>query len=91
MPTRFFIHLDLELLEVGEHFSLLLHREDPCVAGVVVDEGDVVLTSSDGRRLSWSLYVRVDHVEEAFVSVICQVDMLCTFGRLVSIQRSKVR
>ena len=66
MPTDFFFDLGLELLEVGEHFALLLHRKDPCVVGVVVDEGDVVPTSSDGWYLSWSPYIRVDHVEEAF-------------------------
>ena len=42
MPTRFFLHMALELLEVGEYFTLPLHREDPRVVGVVVNEGDVI-------------------------------------------------
>ena len=51
---------------MGEHFALLLHREDPRIARVVVDEGDVVAASAERRRLSRSPYVRVDYVEEAF-------------------------
>ena len=51
---------------MGEHFALLLHREDPRVAQVVVDEGDVVAASAERRRLSRSPYVRVDYIEEAF-------------------------
>ena len=47
MLAIFFFYLDFELLEVGEHFTLLRHREDPYVARVVVDEGDVIATSSD--------------------------------------------
>ena len=65
MPTGFFLHLSLEILEVGEHFTTLLHREDPRVARVVVDGGDVVAASADHRRLSQSPYVRMDYVEEA--------------------------
>ena len=45
------------------------HREDPRVAGVVVDEGVVVTTFSNGRDLSRSLYIRVDYVEEDFAYV----------------------
>ena len=66
MPIGFFLDLSLELLEVREHFALLLHREDPCVARVVVDEGDVVAASAECWRLSRSHYVRVNYVEEAF-------------------------
>ena len=33
---------------------------------MVVDEGDVVAASAERRRLSRSLYVRVDYIEEAF-------------------------
>ena len=33
---------------------------------MVVDEGDVVAASAEGRRLSRSPYVLVDYVEEAF-------------------------
>ena len=54
MPTGFFLHLALELLKVGEHCTLLLHREDPRVERVVVDEGDVVAASADRRHLSRS-------------------------------------
>ena len=57
MPTSFFFDLSLELLEVREHFSLLLHGEDPRVARVVVDEGDVIKASVERRRLSQSPYV----------------------------------
>ena len=66
MPTGFFLDLSLEPLEVREHFALLLHREDPRVARVVIDEGDVVAASAERRRLSRSPYVRVDYLEEAF-------------------------
>ena len=66
MPTHFFLHLALEVLEEGEHFILLLHREDPRVARVVVDKGDVVAASADRQCLSRSPYVQVDYVEEAF-------------------------
>ena len=69
MPSRSFLHLALELLEVGEHFALLLHREDPRVARVVVDEGDVVPISFERRCLSWSPYIRVDYVKEVFAYV----------------------
>ena len=37
VPTGFFLDLSLELLEVREHFALLLHREDPRVARVVIE------------------------------------------------------
>ena len=66
MPTGFFFNSTIELLEVGEHFILLLFREDPCVARVVIDEGDVVAASAERRRLSRSPYVRVDYVKETF-------------------------
>ena len=46
-PIGFFLHLSLELLEVGEHFALLLLRKNPRVARVVVDEGDVVEASAN--------------------------------------------
>ena len=65
MPTGLFFDLSLELLEVREHFALLLDREDPRVTRVVVDEGDVVAASAERRRLSRSPYVRVYYVEEA--------------------------
>ena len=65
MLTGFFLGLAFEPLKVGEHFTLLLHREDPRVAQVVVDEGDVVATSAERRRLSRSPYIRVYYVEEA--------------------------
>ena len=66
---QFFLHLGLELSEVGDDFTLLLHREDPCVVRVLVDEGDVITTSSDRQHLSWSPYIRVDYVKEAFAYV----------------------
>ena len=65
MPTSFFFYSVLEFLEVGEHFALLLDREDPRVPRVVVDEGDVVTTSSDGQSLSRCPYIRGCDVEEA--------------------------
>ena len=65
MPTGFFLDLSLEPLEVREHFALLLHREDPRIARVVVNEGDIVAASAERRRLSWSPYVRMYYVEEA--------------------------
>ena len=61
-----FFDLALELLEVGEHFTLLLHREDLSVARVVVDEGYVISGSADRQHLSRSPYIRVDCVKEAF-------------------------
>ena len=66
MSIGFFFDLSFELLKVGEHFALLHHQEDPRVARVVVDEGDVVAASAEHRRLSRSPYVRVDYREEAF-------------------------
>ena len=69
MSSRFFLHLALELLEVGEHFSLLLYQEDPRVAGVVVDEGNVVAAPSNRRRLSRFPYIRVYDVKEAFAYI----------------------
>ena len=66
MPTGFFFNLALELLEVEEHFVILLHRVDPRVARVVVDEGYVVSAFVDCQRLSQSPYIRVYDVEEAF-------------------------
>ena len=65
MLTNFFFDSSLELLEVGEDFSLLLHREDPCIVRVVINEGDVVAASANRRCLSRFLYVVVDYVEEA--------------------------
>ena len=52
MPIGFFLDPVLGLFEVGEHFTLLLHREDPRVARVVVNEGDVVAASTDRQHLS---------------------------------------
>ena len=69
MPTSFFFDLTLELLEVGEHLTLLLHLEDPCVARLVVDEGDVESVSADRRHFSRSPYIRVYDVEKAFARV----------------------
>ena len=46
MATDFFLDLSHELLEVSEHFTLLLHREDPFLTRVVIDEGDVVAASA---------------------------------------------
>ena len=65
MPTDFFFNSALKLLEVGEHFALLFRWEDPRIARVVIDEGDVVAASADRRLLSWSPYIRVYYVEEA--------------------------
>ena len=62
VPTSFFFDAALELLEVREHFALLLHQEDPRVARVVIDEGGVVAASAERRRLSRSPYVRVYYV-----------------------------
>ena len=56
MPTGFFFDSSLELLEVGEHFTHLLHWVDPREALVVTDEGDVIAASAERRRLSWSPY-----------------------------------
>ena len=56
MPTGFFFDSSLELLEVGEHFTHLLHWVDPREALVVTDEGDVIAASTERRRLSWSPY-----------------------------------
>ena len=64
MPTGFFLHLALELLKVEKQFTLLLHQEDSCMVGVVVDESDVVLAYVDHRRLSWSPYIRVEQIQE---------------------------
>ena len=69
MSADFFFDLSLKLLEVGEHFTLLLDWEDPCVARVVVDEGDLRTTSSDRQCLSRSPYIRVYYVNEAFAYV----------------------
>ena len=63
MPTGFFLDWTFEPLEVREHFTLLLHREDPRVVRVVVDEGDVVAASAERRRLSRSPYIRVYYIE----------------------------
>ena len=69
MSTGFFSDLALQLLEVGQHFALLLHREDPHVARVVVDEGDIVSASADLRCLSWSPYIQMYDIEKAFAYV----------------------
>ena len=63
MPTGFFLNLYFDSLEVREHFAVLLHREDPRVTRVVIDEGDVVVASAERLRLSRSPYVRVYYVE----------------------------
>ena len=65
----FFFDLALELLEVGEQFTALLHWEDQCVARVVVDVGDVITASSNRRLLSWFPYIQVYYLEEAFAYV----------------------
>ena len=70
MPTGFFFDSAVELLEVGEHFALLLDWEDPHRAGVVVDEGNVVVASADRRDFSRSPYIQVDDIKEAFAYVV---------------------
>ena len=65
MLTGFFLDLSLELLEVREQFTLHVHPEDPHVARMVVDEGDVVAASAERQRLSRTPYIRVYYIEEA--------------------------
>ena len=47
----------LELLEVREHFTLLLHREYLGVLGEVVDECHLVPASLECCRLGWSPHI----------------------------------
>mgnify|MGYP000692221705 CR=1 FL=1 len=66
MQTHFFLYLTLELLEVGEYFTLPIHWKDPLVVRIIIDKGDVISASSDCPRLSHFLYIQVDYIKEAF-------------------------
>ena len=57
MPAGCLFYFTYKFLVVCEHFTRLLHMEDPGVPGEVVDERYIVLASTEGFRLGWSPYI----------------------------------
>ena len=80
-----------KLLEVCEHFTLLPHRKDLGVLGEVVDERDVVSTSTECDRLSLPMHMNV-----LFLGFPCLysshlgmiVDVACWIGKLHTLRKS---
>ena len=81
----FFFYLVLKLLEAWEHFTLLLHWEDPYVAQIIIDEADIVSTFADRQRLSRHPYTWVDYVKDtiAYVSFLWEPESML-FSELTS-------
>ena len=58
-----------EFLEMGEHFTLLPHREYPGVPREVIDKRHIVPETTKCCRLEWSPYIWIYYIQDPFARV----------------------